>query len=155
MSSASRMSGTRRRMKLRSRDCSRLTTPEIRWSCSTAIRSRLVAAFTCCCGRMRAEDIVGSAKLLIDQLWQDGRYGLRQLRRQPGFAAVAIVTMALGIGATTMLFSVAYGVLLKPLPWSGSDQLLRVTEMRQGRAGRVLGTLSNGTFLAWRDRPST
>jgi hypothetical protein len=63
--------------------------------------------------------------------------------------------MALGIGATTMLFSVAYGVLLKPLPWSDPDQLVRVTETRQGRTGRVLGTVSNGTFLAWRDHRST
>ncbi len=58
--------------------------------------------------------------------------------------------MALGIGATTLLFSVAYGVLLKPLPWSDATQLVRVTETREGRTGRVLGTVSNGTFLAWR-----
>ena len=88
-------------------------------------------------------------------LIQDLRYGLRLLRRQPGFAAVAILTMALGIGATTMLFSVAYGVLLKPLPWPDAERLVRVTETRQGRTGRVVGTVSNGTFLAWRDRPST
>src|SRR5437762_2751779 len=88
-------------------------------------------------------------------LIQDLRYGVRLLRRQPGFAAVAILTMALGIGATTMLFSVAYGVLLKPLPWPAAEQLLRVTETRQGRTGRVTGTVSNGTFLAWRDHPST
>jgi putative ABC transport system permease protein len=83
------------------------------------------------------------------------RYGLRLLRRQPGAAAVAILTMALGIGATTMLFSVAYGVLLKPLPWSDPAELVRVTETREGRSGRVLGTVSNGTFLAWRDDRST
>ena len=88
-------------------------------------------------------------------LIQDLRYGVRLLRRQPGFAAVAILTMALGIGATTMLFSVAYGVLLKPLPWPDADRLVRVTETRQGRTGRVLGTVSNGTFLAWRDHRST
>ncbi len=81
---------------------------------------------------------------------QDVRYGVRLLRRQPGTAAVAILTMALGIGATTMLFSVAYGVLLKPLPWSDPAELVRVTETREGRSGRVLGTVSNGTFLAWR-----
>lgn len=91
----------------------------------------------------------------IDQLWQDTRYGLRLLRRQPGFYAVAILTMALGIGATTVLFSVAYGVLLKPLPWPDADRLVRVTETRQGRTGRVVGTVSNGTFLAWRDHAST
>ena len=85
---------------------------------------------------------------------QDLRYGLRLLKRQRGFAAVAILTIGLGIGATTMLFSVAYGVLLKPLPWPDAERLVRMTETRQGRTGRVAGTLSNGTFLAWRDRPS-
>ena len=63
--------------------------------------------------------------------------------------------MALGIGATTMLFSVAYGVLLKPLPWADAERLVRLTETRQGRTGRVAGTVSNGTFLAWRDDPTT
>src|SRR5947207_2900871 len=82
-------------------------------------------------------------------------YGVRLLRRQPGFAVLAILTMALGIGATTLLFSLAYGVLLRPLPWSGATQLVRVTETREGRTGRVLGTVSNGTFLAWRDTRST
>jgi putative ABC transport system permease protein len=91
----------------------------------------------------------------LASITQDLRYGLRLLRRQPGFAAVAISTMALGIGATTMLFSVAYGVLLKPLPWSDAERLVRVTETRQGRTGRVAGTVSNGTLLAWRDHPST
>ena len=47
----------------------------------------------------------------------DIRYAFRLMRRQPGFSAVAIVTMALGIGATTLIFSIADGVLLKPLPW--------------------------------------
>jgi putative ABC transport system permease protein len=93
--------------------------------------------------------------VLLAGLMQDVRYGVRLLYRQPGFAAVAILTMALGIGATTVLFSVAYGVLLKPLPWSDAAQLVRVTETRQGRTGRVLGTVSNGTFLAWRDHRST
>jgi predicted permease len=85
----------------------------------------------------------------------DLRYAFRLLCRQPGFTIVAILTMALGIGATTLLASVAYGVLLKPLPWSDPQQLVRVTETRQGRTGRIAGTVSNGTFLAWRDHPST
>src|SRR5438045_640128 len=88
-------------------------------------------------------------------LLQDVRYGLRLLRREPGFAIVAILTMALGIGAATTLFSVAYGVLLKPLPWPAPDRLVRITETRGGRVGRVRGTLMNGTYLAWADHPST
>lgn len=92
---------------------------------------------------------------LLAGLVQDVRHGGRLLRRQPGTAAVSILTMALGIGATTMLFSVAYGVLVKPLPWSDPANLVRVTETREGRSGRVLGTVSNGTFLAWGDDSST
>jgi predicted permease len=91
----------------------------------------------------------------LDDARQDFRYGVRLLRRQPASAVVAIVTMALGIAATTILFSVAYGVLLSPLLWSDADRLIRLTETREGRAGRVPGTMSNGTFLAWRDQPST
>jgi putative ABC transport system permease protein len=92
---------------------------------------------------------------LLAGLMQDVRYGVRLLRRQPGIAAVAILTMTLGIGATTMLFSVAYGVLLKPLPWSAPAELVRLTETRDGRSARIFGTVSNGTFLAWRDHRST
>ena len=61
---------------------------------------------------------------IIEELSQDIRYGLRQLRRNPGFTAVAIITLALGIGATTALFSVVYGVVLNPLPYSDSNRLV-------------------------------
>ena len=50
-------------------------------------------------------------------LTQDFRYSTRLLRRQPRHALLTILTLALGIGATTLLFSVAYGVLMKPFPW--------------------------------------
>ena len=60
-------------------------------------------------------------------LLQDVRYAARLLRRQPRHALLTILTMALGIGATTVLFSVAYGVLMKPLPWPHADRIVVLT----------------------------
>ena len=59
----------------------------------------------------------------------DCRYGLRQIRKNPGFAAVVILTLALGIGATTAIFSVVYGVLLRPLPYKNANRIMAVQEV--------------------------
>jgi len=68
----------------------------------------------------------------------DCRYGLRQLRKNPGFTAVAILTLALGIGATTAIFSVVYGVLLRPLPYRDSNRIMAVFEVTsKDRPSRV------------------
>lgn len=82
-------------------------------------------------------------------------YGLRLLRAKPGYAAVTILTIALGVGAVTTLFSVAYGVLLRPLPWGNTERLVRLSESRGGREGRVPGTMMNGSYLAWAEAPQT
>jgi putative ABC transport system permease protein len=86
---------------------------------------------------------------------QDTRYAWRLLRRQPAFAALVVATMALGIAATTVLGSVAYGVLLKPLPWADAPRMVRLYETRQGSTRRFRPIMTNGSFLAWRDSPST
>src|SRR5688572_5075043 len=59
-------------------------------------------------------------------LRQDLRYGLRQVRRSPGFSAVVIATLAVGIGGTTAVFSVTHAVLLAPLPYAQPGQLVRI-----------------------------
>ena len=87
-------------------------------------------------------------------LLNDVRYACRLLRKRPGGTALTVLTMALGIGATTVLFSVVSGVLLKPLPWPEPDRLVRLTETRQGGAPRR-PFMTNGPYLTWRDAPGT
>lgn len=67
-------------------------------------------------------------KTMIADIRQDVRYGMRMLARNPGFAAVAVLTLALSIGATTAIFSVVYGVLLRPLPYPRPQQMISVAE---------------------------
>ena len=85
----------------------------------------------------------------------DMRYAMRLVRRERVYTATAIIAIALGVAATTSLFSVAYGVLLKPLPWPDADRLVRFEERRGGQPGRVPWTITNGTYLAWQENAST
>ena len=87
---------------------------------------------------------------------QDVRYAVRTLRRAPGFAVASLVTLALGIGATTAVFSVVRGVLLRPLPYPSADRLVRVWEEHPGGTA-VLGNrwITNRTYYAWIEQPRT
>jgi len=81
-------------------------------------------------------------------IWQDVRYGARVFRKQPAFAATAVLTLALGIGATTAIFSVVYGVLLKPLPFQEPERLVTLQQIAPHGAGTNHGP---ATYLTYRE----
>jgi predicted permease len=84
----------------------------------------------------------------------DLRYAVRMIRRQPRYAVIATLTMALGIGAATTLFTVVNGVLMKPLPWPSASRLVVVKETRGGKPPRF-NSFSNAAYLAWREDATT
>src|SRR5215469_399881 len=85
---------------------------------------------------------------MIDVLAQDLRFALRQLGRSPGFAAVAVLTLALGIGANTAIFSVVNSVLLRPLPYPDPGRLVDVYQKTEGGNYNVF---SGPNYFAWKD----
>src|ERR1700732_2408655 len=86
---------------------------------------------------------------MMTGLSQDLRYALRQLRRSPGFTAVSVITLALAIGATTAIFSVVYGVLLRPLPYPDANRIMAVFEVNS-KGGR--SHLADPNFDDFRDQ---
>jgi predicted permease len=88
----------------------------------------------------------------LEGLWRDVRYGLRTLLRSPSFSATAILVMALGIGASTSLFTIVRSVLLKPLPFRDPNKLVMVYEHFRQNKEFPYNVVSAGDFRDWRDK---
>ena len=102
---------------------------------------------------MKKRSLEGSPRF-IESLWQDVRFGVRVLRRNPGFTLTAVITLALGIGANTALFSVIYGVLLRPLPYREGDRLVVLNQQARLNNANSLG-FSVKEFQDYRDQNKT
>jgi putative ABC transport system permease protein len=112
-------------------------------------------------GALREFGNVGLAKEITRGMWgwgwletlrQDLRYGLRMLRKNPGFTAVAVLTLALGIGANTAVFSLVDTILLGPLPYRNPAELLLVSETVPQMGGDLEVGVAAGEYLDYRDR---
>src|SRR5215471_14298868 len=92
----------------------------------------------------------------VETFAQDVRHALRLIRRDPGFSVTALATLALGIGLNTAIFSVAYGVLWRPLPYPNPDRLVIVASTQQTATGvRTFWTWAPVTYEALRPRVTT
>lgn len=87
---------------------------------------------------------------ILEELLRDIRYGMRSLRKNAAFTVVAVLALALGIGANTAMFSVAYGILMRPLPYADADRVA-VVYMRYFPRDFAFGTLCVRDYLMWRE----
>ena len=101
--------------------------------------------------RHHARDEIRPA--VLQDLLLDLRHGTRLLRRAPGFTAAAVITLALGVGATSAIFSVVRSVMLEPLPYKDPGRIVTIWETNRGGSSR--NVIAPANFVAWRERART
>jgi putative ABC transport system permease protein len=101
--------------------------------------------------RQLGQSAISKRRRNMEAFWQDVRYGVRMLLKAPSFSIVATIALALGIGANTAIFSVVNAVLLRPLPFPNSEQLMTLWETEQTRAVER-GSVSYPNFADWREQ---
>src|SRR5262245_54748767 len=94
---------------------------------------------------------VSGMKIRLETLWQDLRQGARSLFKQPTFTIIAMITLALGVGANTAIFSVVHAVLLHSLPYRDADRLVTVWEHNR-RRGNAQNVINMGNFFDWKEQ---
>jgi putative ABC transport system permease protein len=103
--------------------------------------------------RNQKSEIKNPEMAIMESLSKDVRYGIRSLLKHPGFTLIAIVTLALGIGANTAIFSLVRGVLLRPLPFSEPERLIGIRESKVGEGHN--NPMAWRSFAEFRDRAQT
>src|SRR5215471_9571597 len=107
----------------------------------------------CVENRVRGEPMnTSAARSPLDALSQDARYAVRLLARSPGFTVVAVLILALGIGANTSIFSVVSAVLLKPLPFAEPDRLVLLWEQTTSAGLNGHSTVAPANYVDWKER---
>lgn len=102
-------------------------------------------------GRIREEIYAMNTLPVVESLWQDARYGIRQLARNPGFTAVAVLTLAIGIGGVTIIYSVIRNILLDPFPYANSERMVDLIVLDTA-TGRRRGALRADEFLDYQEQ---
>lgn len=140
---------------------------EIQFHLQQQIAENVAAGMTAAAARSAALRLFGNPTLVREEAqrswswnwlgksWRDLRYACRTLRRSPGFAVLAITVMALGIGATTSLFTIVRSVLLSPLPFAEPDKLVMVYEHfreAEEQGGSPYNMVAAGDYFDWREK---
>lgn len=135
---------------------------ELRFHLESQLAANIAAGMTPAEARRQAQAQLGALEgvkancreerrgFWLESLFADVRYSLRILRKSPGFTAVAVLTLALGIGANAAIFSIVHDVLLRSLPFKNADRLVDLTEYRPG--GVDQGGVSFPDYLVWRQQ---